>query len=151
MSEEELQMVQPHGAHLMVLSPGPAPRGLTANAPNHSLRDHFLAFMASNNPTGHDDQAVVTQLPPDSIGALLLLAVERDSMSVRSFKEQAKKLKKASAGTLKHCQCLDLLSRVFGYEHWSDASCSARYGQLSNRRTNRELISMKVFGVKTDA
>jgi hypothetical protein len=149
MSENELQMAQVQSAHLMLLPPAPAPRGLTANAPNRSLHDHFLAFLASNNDAGYDEE-VVAKLPPDSIGTLLLLAAEHDAMSVRAFKVRAKRLRKESAGTLHHCQCLDLLSRVFGYQHWHDACRSVRDERLANRRTNRDLISMKIFGVKAN-
>ncbi len=125
---------------------GPTPRILTASAPSRTLHDHFLAFLASNNESGFDE-GVVAQLPGGSIGDLMLLVAERESLSVRSFKEEAKKMRKAAGGALRHVQCLELLSRLFGYKNWNEACYFISCDRLANRR-NRAGINMKIFDVK---
>ncbi|MFT7773339.1 glyoxalase superfamily protein [Roseateles sp.] len=145
MSQEDDQVVLAQIGQYMVLPAGPTPRILTANAPSRTLHDHFLAFLASNNESGFDESAVA-QLPGGSIGDLMLLVAQRESLSVRSFKDEAKKLRKASGGALRHVQCLELLSRLFGYKDWNHACARVSCDRLANRR-NRDHINMKIFNV----
>ncbi|SDP35798.1 hypothetical protein SAMN04488595_107320 [Ralstonia sp. 25mfcol4.1] len=77
----------------------------------------------------------------------MLLVALNGSIAIVDFKLEAKKLKKLSAGTLRHGHCLELLSRLFGYKNWHDANQNVKAGRLMNRRTDRGRISMKMFDV----
>ncbi|HIH2745022.1 TPA: hypothetical protein ACYLN4_000691 [Burkholderia lata] len=131
---------------VIVLSPQPAPRTVTATVPVRKLLDHFLAFLDANNPDGFDAE-IAAQISEDAIGDLMLLAAQTDSLSVSEFKLKAKALNTLSGGTIGHARCLDLMARLFGYKNWQQAKARVRRGLLSNRRTDRDRISMKLFGI----
>ena len=133
-------------APVVVLPPEPAPRMLTANVAVRTLQDHFLAFLDANNPTGFDAE-IVAQISDHAIGDLMLLAALKDSVSVRDFKWEAKKLKKVSSGAIGHSHCLELMARLFGYSNWHEANHCVKGGLLDNRRGDRARINMRIFDV----
>jgi len=117
---------------------------LTASSQSRHLQEHFLAFLASNNPSGFDAE-MASNISESEIGGLMLLAVLEDSLSVDRFKRQAKKLKKSSAGAITHTDGLELMARLFGYANWHAAHHSIKDDRLINLRTDRARINMKIF------
>lgn len=134
---------------VIVLPPEPSPRGLTANAPTQTLRDHFLAFLSMNNPSGLDRE-LIDHIPSKSVGELMLLVSSKDWLRVDDFKRQARKLHKTSNGVIIHMHCLDLIARLFGYAKWTEASALAIDDRILNRRADRSSINMKIFVTPTN-
>lgn len=130
---------------VVVLPPSAEPRQLTANVFPDSLYEHFFAFLNANNPGGFQPEEVKL-VGAATVGELMLLAATSDEMGEREFKETAKRIKKATAGTMRHSLALEILSALFGYSRWHEARVELdRHGVLVNRRRHRELINLKIF------
>lgn len=126
--------------------PDEIPKRLTASCRPHTLREHLLGFLCTNNPSGFLGE-IVDGLSPETVGDLLLLVANEDVLTEKRLKCFAKKLTRQSSRSIKHCQALELLSALFGYANYDEARLELeKSGRLANRR-NRATINMKVFAI----
>jgi hypothetical protein len=134
-----------------------APKQLTARSTSHNLHEHFLAFLNANNPTGFSaDEFSADEIAPieaDTIVELLVSVSQHDAVSERTFKRLATRLKKTSGGAIKHSRALEIVSRVFGYAHWYQASkMSESGGKVFRNRRNRSALNLqKLLGLEVTA
>jgi hypothetical protein len=124
--------------------PCEAPKQLTARFRPLNLKEHFMAFLCANNPSGFLPD-LADALPGETIGDLMLLVATHDGVSLSHLKSYARKVKRASCAVIGHSRALDLLSALFGYRDYCEAYREfQKSGWLANRR-NRSSIHMKLF------
>jgi len=145
--------------NIIELPPQKPPKQLSARSTSRNLHEHFLAFLNSNNPTGFSDEELsaeefsadeIALIEGDTIVELLAIVSQYDTVSERTFKRLATRLKKTSAGAIKHSRALEIVSRVFGYAHWYEASKVNKCGAnlFKNRRERSAINLQKMLGLE---
>ncbi|WP_321845820.1 hypothetical protein [Paraburkholderia bannensis] len=131
---------------IQILPPKDGPKQYTVDVRATTLYEHFMAFLSANNPCGFALDEI-SEVDPDTIGGLMLLVATRDEISEREFKLTAKKVKVQTNRLITHSRALEILSALFGYTDWHDASRNMvrNRGVLVNRRRDRNRINMKIF------
>lgn len=101
------------------LPAGPAPKALTARAPTPNLREHFLAFLAKNNPGGFEH-------PPSEAETTFLLgfvaiAQALPHMSKKQVSEMGKAIRqKLDNPSINTNQCYEIVAQMAGYASYRD-------------------------------
>ncbi|MFP3801299.1 hypothetical protein [Paraburkholderia sp. SIMBA_027] len=131
---------------IQILPPSDEPKRYTVDVRATTLYEHFMAFLCANNPSGFASDEI-SEVDPDTIGGLMLLVATRDEISEREFKLAAKRVKVRTNRLITHGRALEILSALFGYTDWHDASKNMvrNRGVLENRRRDRNRINMKIF------
>lgn len=89
---------------------------ITAKYFSKTLSDHLAGFLAANG---------VHDIPFEETSPICIFLNELPStLSRRRLKDKAKEMKKRFG--LKHCFCLELITRSFGYAHSTEAFSQMR-------------------------
>ncbi|WP_155835237.1 hypothetical protein [Herbaspirillum sp. RV1423] len=128
------------------LPPQEAPKLLTARQGTQNLHEHFLAFLNANNPNGFSSEEI-SSIGETAIVELLQRVAESKLVPEWIFKQFAKEIKRASNGAIIHNRALEIVSRVFGYNSWSEVKHHhiGADGLIQNR-SKPERLPIKLFG-----
>jgi len=93
---------------------------LTAKHLSRSLADHLSGFLAANN---------VRDIPFEETSPICIYLNELPTTLMRrQLSKKAKEMKRRFG--LKHCLCLEIITRSFGYAHSTEAFSQMRGGVL---------------------
>lgn len=134
---------------LLVLPPQPAPKALTAARHVDGLHEHFLAFLNANNANGFVMEEVIA-VEPQTIGSIMQQALDNPYLTLKRFKQFAKRVKKvANHKKLKHSTLLDILAVSFGYPDYDTAvHLAMENGGILRQLRDVSTINQELFGLK---
>jgi hypothetical protein len=93
---------------------------ITARYQSKDLRDHLAGFLAANG---------VRDIPFEETSPICIFLNELpDPLGRKQLTYAAKEMKKQFG--LKHCFCLEIIIRSFGYDHTTDGFNQMRGGHL---------------------
>ena len=143
-------MVQP-----TVLPPSAEPRQLTAQHRPTTLEEHYLAFMASNNPRGYSDEDSHDTLDMDQVGDILIRISQHDRMPIGWARYFARRIIRlineslpAGMAPIPRDPAFEIIARVFGYANYHQMSKSAIYPHNPNDRNDKVFINLRKQSLK---
>jgi len=128
------------------LPAGPAPKTLTARAPTRNLREHFLVFLAKNNPNGYPIDESATDTLMDLVNEIESMASISSGRIRAAAREIAEDLQPYR---ITHRQCLDIVARIVGYKDYPELLRMAKKGG-NNRVLVCKYVNFALFDSPED-
>lgn len=129
------------------------PKPLTANARVKKLGDHLFAFLSANNPTGFPElpsAKEVENLERTSIGNILLIMAQKETVSLTEFKKTAWEIRHLSGEKLKVGHIHQILARLYGYYTYAAISTQMKKNPVTGKKNKQEVNDFVVINRQYD-